>query len=192
MEKHVVIVRYKGTAYPFPVTSKLRARFFDKIKRTEWVGGILDGRFLPGCWRWLGATGRGGYGNLGFTFSIKWHGFRVKLPVRAHVAAYQILVGPVPAGHHVLHSCDNPPCCNPAHLFTGTQTDNVRDAILKGRLPDTRSLHFVDAEDIRSLYQPYNRQFGARALGRMYGIPFQTVSLIVMGRLYRLPWSAAA
>ncbi len=187
MEKHVVIVNYKGTSYPFPVTSKLRARFFAKIKRTDHYG-----RFHRGCWQWIGATGRGGYGNLGFTLSIKRHGFRVNLPVRAHVAAYQMLVGPIPDGHHVLHECDNPPCCNPAHLFTGTQVDNVRDAILKGRQPDTRSLNFVDAEDIRSLYKPYDRRFGTRALGRLYGIPFQTVSLIVMGRLYRLPWNQTA
>ncbi len=189
MEKHVVIVRHKGTAYPFPVTSKLRTRFFSKIKRTDHYGRF----YRHGeCWRWLGATGRGGYGNLAFTLSKAKHGLRVNLPVRAHVAAYQILVGPIPPGHHVLHTCDNPPCCNPAHLFTGTQTDNVRDAILKGRQPDTRSLNFVDAEDIRSIYKPYDRRFGTRALGRLYGVSFQLVSMIVRGKLYRRPWRATA
>ncbi len=192
MEKHVVIVRHKGTAYPFQVTSKLRTRFFNKVKRPEWVGGILDGRWGDGCWLWLGATGRGGYGSLAFTLSTAKHGLRVYLPVRAHVAAYQILVGPIPPGHHVLHTCDNPPCCNPEHLFTGTNTDNVRDAILKGRQPDTRSLNFIDAEDIRSLYKPYDRQFGCHALGRLYGIPYQSVSRIVSGELYRLPWNQTA
>ncbi len=189
MEKHVVIVNYKGTAYPFPVTSKMRTRFFSKIKRTDHYGRF----YRHGeCGLWIGATGRGGYGSLAFTLSEAKHGLRVNLPVRAHVAAYQILVGPIPPGHNVLHTCDNPPCCNPAHLFTGTNTDNARDAILKGRQPDTRRLNFVDAEDIRSLYKPYDRQFGCHALGRLYDIPYQSVSRIVSGELYRLPWNSPA
>lgn len=53
--------------------------------------------------------------------------------VLAHVAAWEQVNGPVPAGLCVLHSCDNPPCCNPKHLFLGTRADNVADMIAKGR-----------------------------------------------------------
>ena len=49
--------------------------------------------------------------------------------------AYEIWVGPIPDGKSVLHRCDNPACCNPAHLFIGTQLDNMRDMIAKGRGP---------------------------------------------------------
>ncbi len=52
---------------------------------------------------------------------------------RAHRASWQISFGPIPDGLQVLHTCDNPPCCNPAHLFLGTQLDNIYDMCAKGR-----------------------------------------------------------
>lgn len=50
-----------------------------------------------------------------------------------HVFAYEEAYGPVPAGCVVMHTCDNPKCINPKHLVAGTQADNVRDCIAKGR-----------------------------------------------------------
>ena len=51
----------------------------------------------------------------------------------AHDVAWELIYGPVPPGMKVLHRCDNPPCCKPADLFLGTQGDNVRDMVAKGR-----------------------------------------------------------
>jgi hypothetical protein len=81
------------------------------------------------CWPWLGvrmpqtATGSDDYGRFALA------GRRVP----AHRFAYEVAVGPIPEGLRVLHSCDNPPCCNPAHLSLGTDLDNMRDKIAKGR-----------------------------------------------------------
>ncbi len=76
-----------------------------------------------GCWEWQGAKRTTGYGNI--KYLGKWYG--------CHQLAYSLAVGPIPGGLHVLHHCDNPPCCNPEHLFVGTNTDNIKDRMVKDR-----------------------------------------------------------
>lgn len=75
------------------------------------------------CWEWKGAKGTGGYG----IFSANGKAYR------AHRFSYELHVGPIPKGMYICHQCDNPCCCNPAHLFAGTPTDNNRDRSRKGR-----------------------------------------------------------
>ena len=76
-----------------------------------------------GCWIWKGSMTRGGYGH--FVISGKHY--------RAHRAAWIFTNGEIPKGLNVLHKCDNPPCVNPEHLFTGTLKDNAQDMLQKGR-----------------------------------------------------------
>lgn len=94
-------------------TDVLRARFWSYVD----LGG-------PGeCWPWRRGLFTNGYGQ-----------FRVgKRKVKAHRCAYELSRGTIPPGLRVLHSCDNPPCCNPDHLFTGTAADNAHDRDGKGR-----------------------------------------------------------
>lgn len=90
-------------------------RFWPRVDKT---GGT------EACWPWTG--GRGGkYGSFALTHHTS---------VGAHCMAWALANGPIPNGMMVLHSCDNPPCCNPAHLFIGTHSDNMKDAAAKGRL----------------------------------------------------------
>jgi len=69
-------------------------------------------------------------------YGIIWNE-NVQRPQKAHRVAWELHYGPIPQNMQVLHRCDNPPCCNPDHLFLGTQADNVADMIAKkrGRMP---------------------------------------------------------
>lgn len=90
-------------------------RFWKKVER----------RGPNECWPWLGWRNQSGYGQ----FHVSG---RLRLP--AHVYAWKITHGDLPPDKPWgLHHCDNPPCCNPSHIFPGTSQDNVRDRHAKGR-----------------------------------------------------------
>lgn len=113
---------------------------------------------------------------------------RYKL-LRAHRAAYELFVGPIPVGMWVLHRCDNPPCVNPHHLFLGTNTDNVHDMIAKGRNRTGEShtnakLTESDVNEIRRIYERGDMERGARPLARKYGVSSTAISNIVQGRVW--------
>jgi hypothetical protein len=77
-----------------------------------------------GCWVWMGGRQKlMGYGKI----SLNGKDFLT------HRVAWELANGPIPADMQVLHSCDNPPCCNPAHLHLGTHADNMREKTERGR-----------------------------------------------------------
>ncbi len=88
-------------------------RFWDKIVKKS-----------PNeCWSWSGATTTKGYGIM------RWNG-KNKVATRI---MWELKKGPIPKGQRVLHECDNPPCCNPRHLFLGTIRENAHDMMRKHR-----------------------------------------------------------
>lgn len=101
----------------------------------------FDQRVVPqpsGCWEWTGAIRKDGYGQCGRR--------------GAHRAAYEHAYGPIPKGMFVCHSCDNPPCCNPAHLWIGSSHDNLVDCALKGRARGQQQTHCANGHE----YTPEN------------------------------------
>ena len=83
------------------------------------------------CWLWTAARDWHGYGSFRFPDRC----------VKAHRFSYELHFGPIPPGMFVCHHCDNPPCVRPDHIFVGTQSDNMRDASQKGRLPAGETHH---------------------------------------------------
>ncbi len=109
-----------------------------------WLGVDLSGG-EDACWEWLGATSSGGYGHL--SFAGRRYG--------AHRLAYELFHGKFPTELKVLHSCDNPLCCNPKHLFLGTQLDNMRDMKAKGR--DSSRRHILSIEQKAVIHERYKQ-----------------------------------
>ena len=75
------------------------------------------------CWFWIGGKDSDGYGLMDVDGKVKG----------AHRVSYEYFRGDIPEGMCVLHACDVPSCVNPAHLFVGTQQDNMDDKVAKGR-----------------------------------------------------------
>ncbi len=143
-------------------------RFYEKVDAGP--GG--------GCHLWIAGRSRVGYGM-----------FRVRgEQTRAHRFAWTLRNGPIPDGLCVLHRCDRPECVNPAHLFLGTQADNMADMAAKGRARGARGesnsrakLSRTEVLEIRGLLGVGS----SRAVAKRYGVDQKTVLDIKNGKTWR-------
>jgi hypothetical protein len=153
------------------------ARFWAKVDKS---GGP------DACWIWQGSRTKAGYGHFRHDGKL----------VYTHRFVEELTRGPLSPKMHSCHRCDNPPCCNPAHLFRGTAKDNMHDRDAKGRglrgkpgnrrgLPCTRGnakLYPAEVLQIRALYQPgaiTQAQIAAR-----FGISEKTVCSVLARRTW--------
>lgn len=136
--------------------------FFSKVRKEE-----------NGCWVWTGTTNEKGYGVYGDFKKTK----------RAH---HFLLPSPLKDGECACHTCDNPACVNPAHLFIGSRADNNRDMRLKGRqyIKDGEGHPNVKLKEWQAkIAKACPRKFGlASALGRVFGVNRAAIRDIQHGR----------
>lgn len=149
-------------------TPQFIARFWAKVDRR----GPND------CWPWNACVDRKGYGK----FSL-----RRGINTAAHRVAYALTYGIVPDGACVCHSCDNPLCCNPAHLWLGTVFENNTDMITKGRFRIARhdGIHNPRARltefDVYSIRTRVQNGETRAAIAREYGVSYSTIDHAVRG-----------
>lgn len=132
------------------------------------------------CWEWQASRTKGQYGQF------KMDNARVL----AHRVAYLLSNGPIPEGLLVLHRCDNPPCCNPAHLSIGTGKDNTRDMIERKRNPDFHGEKGANCKlttrqviEIRELHAQGTTE--QTEIARRFHVTPQAINLIVKRRNWK-------
>ena len=144
-----------------------------------------------GCWLWDEGRDKDGYGLI---YSKELGGLK-----KAHRVAYILFKDAIPEGLCVLHSCDNPPCVNPKHLWTGTRRNNIDDMVAKGRsLHGTKGSKTKLTEkqvlEIRASYVPrkggvpkgHSRKTqyigSVRWLARKYNVSRSAIQFILHGK----------
>jgi HNH endonuclease len=148
------------------------ARFWAKVDR----------RGPDECWPWTASTVEFGYGQ-----------FRLSNPrrvVRAHVVAYEIVEGDR-GDLCVCHSCDNPPCCNPGHLWLGTNRENIIDMIEKGRhglkrvhTGDLNSSAILKSSDIPVIRSLISEGMTNTDIAARFGVTHSMISRIRVGKAW--------
>lgn len=162
---------------PNPTQSDLD-RFWGRVQKSD------------GCWNWTGKNlAPGGYGR--FSLGRRWF--------RANRVSYKIHYGICPVDRFVCHSCDNPLCVRPNHLFLGTHVDNMKDMHLKNRhaignrhrsvtAPESVARgedHWhakITEEDVRTICREYVPNSNAGELARRFGISRSMIWHIASGK----------
>lgn len=138
-------------------------RFWSKVDKSDY------------CWTWNRATNSGGYGKFGVTRRV-W-----KL---AHRVSWEMAYGPIPDEGCVLHSCDNPPCVRPDHLFLGSKTDNAADRGAKGRTRNQGKK--LTANQVREIRQAIHQGAVQARLAEKYRVSSQTITNVKYGVGYSI------
>jgi hypothetical protein len=135
-----------------------------------------------GCWLWTGAKRPPGYGAM--TIGSRRDG--TKRAEQAHRISYDLYRGSIPAGMCVCHSCDNPSCVNPAHLWLGTPGDNARDRDQKDRVQHGQA-HYaakLTAADVTDILEQ-SGLVTQRELARRFRVDPSNISHILSGKRWK-------
>ena len=144
-------------------------RFFDKVKKAK-----------NGCWLWTGSMDINGYGRLRIA-NDAWG---------AHRLSWTITNGDVPDNLYVLHKCDVRHCVNPAHLFLGTYSDNLHDAMAKGRWTPQRgstvgNSKLNEAQVIRLRHLYAETDVSQKELAQQFSVGENCIGHIIAGRQWK-------
>jgi hypothetical protein len=130
-----------------------------------------------GCWIWIGATTVRGYGQIE-SHNRKYY---------AHRASYQAFIGEIPKGMHVCHACDNVYCVNPAHLFLGTQKQNLQDMAKKGRstIGERNAMAKLTEEDVKDIKYLISTGLSDADISVEFCVSRQTINNIRNGKVWK-------
>lgn len=131
------------------------------------------------CWEWIASKNPDGYGNI-------WIDKKCQ---KAHRVSWVLHCGSIPENMHVLHTCDNPSCVNPKHLWLGTHQDNMRDRGQKGRngFVEGESCHLSKLTENQVLEIRRLKKGGKSNtfLSKQFGVTSTNIAEIVNGKTWR-------
>jgi len=132
------------------------------------------------CRNWLGTCGSHGYGMVS----------RNGKNVRTHRVAYELVFGEFNVAFDVLHKCDNPLCCNPEHLYLGTDVENQRDAAQRGghkaKMGEQHPMARLNSSDIINIRNSFHKKgVFQHVLAKQYGVTKTQISRIVHNRVWK-------
>ena len=135
-----------------------------------------------GCWEWTGYRQKFGHGSL-----ARVTGHVKPEYILAHRYAWELLVGPIPAGACLLHKCDNPPCVNPDHCYVGDRFDNARDKIERGRhaLGEATKSNVLNPDKVRRIRVLRTQGLSYRAIGDEVGCKWSAARCVCIGKFWR-------
>jgi hypothetical protein len=140
------------------VTKPLRIPQDRAFEAARYIVDRMSIDLRTGCWLWAGPLDVKGYGAANF----RWRA------IGAHRLAYAAFIGPIAPGLLCCHTCDNPRCCNPTHIFLGTDQDNVDDMIRKGRQKPRQGIGCrLTDDEVRAIRQDTRK---ASEIADEYGI----------------------
>ncbi len=140
---------------------------------------VNDTEGKDACWNWCGSRNSDGYGQFSLIGSI----------FKSHRIAYKVSTGNEPGKMEVCHKCDNPACCNPAHLFLDTHSGNMKDCAKKGRLNIQKTPYFARAvlngENVASIRSRYNSGESIQGLASEFSVHVETVRYLIKRKTWR-------
>jgi HNH endonuclease len=144
----------------------IEEKFYKNVRKNE-----------NGCWDWIGNTSAYNRGRMTIG-GRKMYAYHI---------SYELHIGPIPTGMQINHTCDNPNCVNPEHLYAGTQSDNTRDAIRRGRWVNNstgRVRSHLSPDDVRAIRQQC-ASVSMTEVGKRFGISYTQVRRIVTGKHWK-------
>ena len=148
-----------------PTPKTLVERFWSKVDKSG------------DCWVWTAGTSPLGYGRI----YVNPGG-----PQLAHRVSWQLAHGLIPEGLYVCHHCDNPPCVRPEHLYVGTDLDNVRDMMNRGRgfraRGDQHGKTKLSEEQVQEIHRLRRSGLLQREIADRFGVHSAHISRVLNGK----------
>jgi hypothetical protein len=172
---------YQCPQYAVPTSRYCSKPCYTKDQKTDPIArfwALVDKRGLGDCWDWIGARHTFGYGLFAATHSTL---------VGAHRFSWELANGPIPDGGWILHLCDRPSCCNPAHLELGTPAINSKQMTERTRSArgERNAAHKLTDENVREIRRLLARGMLQKVIAPRFKVDVGVISQIKRGLIWK-------